>query len=231
MTAASGAGGALRPIGAVSADLGLRPDEWQTWGPGVAKVHPEVARRASRTGGGRLVLVSAITPTAAGEGRTTTSIGLAQALARPGHRSCAALREPSLGPTLGMKDRARPFRPLYDLGMSPVEKIRRVAQAMYGARDVILTRQARADLADAERLGHGDLPVCIARVPGRPSGGPALRGGPGDFELTVRGIRIAAGAGFLVVLTGDVLGMPGLPRKPRAADLDLAADGRIVGLS
>ncbi len=554
MRPTDGQGGPLRAIGDVAAELGLRPEEWADWGPGVAKVHPEVAKGAPDAGRGRLVLVSAITPTPAGEGKTTTSIGLAQALARLGYRSCAALREPSLGPSLGMKgggtgggrsrlqprdrielhftgdfhavtsahnllaalldnhlhfardpvpdprrvlwprvvdlnDRSlrrlvlglggpahgvpreggfeitaasevmamlclaedaadlrrridrtlvaytrrrepiragelgatgamlallrdalwpnlvqttegtpalvhggpfaniahgcssliatrtalaradwviteagfgfdlgaekffdikchvggldtaavvlvatcralkhhggvaladvarpdpgaverglanlekhvenirifgerpvvalnrfdtdaaeeiavvgrhcealgvpfavadpfggggegtldlarevvehaersdRPFRPLYELGTTPEEKIRRVARAMYGARDVALTREAREDLREVARLGHGDLPVCIAKVAGSLSDDPSLLGRPRDFDLTVRGVRIAAGAGFLVVLTGDILRMPGLPREPLAERLDLAPDGSVVGLA
>ncbi|MEZ4334731.1 MAG: formate--tetrahydrofolate ligase [Myxococcota bacterium] len=121
------------------------------------------------------------------------------------------------------------FRPLYPLD-APVEaKILAVAQKMYGARSVAFTPQARRDLADVERLGHGGLPVCIAKTPNSLSDDPHRRGRPRDFEVTVRGIQINAGAGFLVVLTGDILRMPGLPREPRARRIDVV-DGRIVGL-
>ncbi len=125
--------------------------------------------------------------------------------------------------------RSRPFRPLYELADPVADKILAVARTMYGARDVIFTREARRDLRDVERLGYAKLPVCIAKTPASLSDDPKLRGRPDDFEVTVRGIQINAGAGFLVVLTGDILRMPGLPRRPLAARMDLR-DGRITGL-
>jgi formate--tetrahydrofolate ligase len=125
--------------------------------------------------------------------------------------------------------RSRPFRPLYDLGDSVPGKILAVARKMYGAGSVVLSRQAQHDLRDVERLGYANLPVCIAKTPTSLSDDPRLPGRPRDFEVTVRAIQINAGSGFLVVLTGDILRMPGLPRRPRAEQLDLR-EGRIVGL-
>ncbi len=122
-----------------------------------------------------------------------------------------------------------PFTPLYPLDASVEQKILAVCRKMYGARDVFYTRQARRDLADVERLGHAGLPVCIAKTPASLSDDPKLRGRPTDFEVTVRGLQINAGAGFLVVLTGDILRMPGLPRRPLAERIGVR-DGRIVGL-
>jgi len=124
----------------------------------------------------------------------------------------------------------RPFRPLYDWNAPVVDKIRTVAQKMYGAEDVVLTREAKRDLADVEKLGYAELPVCIAKTQSSLSDDPALRGRPRDFDVTVRRIQINAGAGFLVVLTGDIMRMPGLPRRPAAEHIDLV-DGSIVGLS
>ncbi|MEZ4282194.1 MAG: formate--tetrahydrofolate ligase [Myxococcota bacterium] len=124
---------------------------------------------------------------------------------------------------------ASPFRPLYPLEATVEEKILAVAQKMYGARSIDYTPSARRDLADVERLGHSGLPVCIAKTPNSLSDDPSLRGRPRDFDVRVRGIQINAGAGFLVVLTGDILRMPGLPRHPRAEQIDVV-DGRIVGL-
>jgi formate--tetrahydrofolate ligase len=121
-----------------------------------------------------------------------------------------------------------PYRPLYALDEPVPEKILTVARKMYGAKDVVFTKQAARDLRDVRRLGYESLPVCIAKTPSSLSDDPALRGRPDDFDVTVRGIQINAGAGFLVVLTGDVLRMPGLPRKPLAESLDLR-DGEIVG--
>jgi formate--tetrahydrofolate ligase len=100
---------------------------------------------------------------------------------------------------------------------------------MYGADDVVFTKAAKRDLAEVERLGCAGLPVCIAKVPGSLSDDAKLRGRPTGFEVTVRSIQVNAGAGFLVVLTGEIMRMPGLPRTPLAEQLDLR-DGRIVGL-
>ena len=123
----------------------------------------------------------------------------------------------------------RPFRPLYDWNQPVPEKILAVARTMYGARGVIFTKAAERDLADLRRLGYEGLPVCIAKTQNSLSDDPGLRGRPTGFDVTVRGIQINAGAGFLVVLTGDILRMPGLPRRPLAESIDVR-DGRIVGL-
>ncbi|MBW2315771.1 MAG: formate--tetrahydrofolate ligase [Deltaproteobacteria bacterium] len=123
----------------------------------------------------------------------------------------------------------RPFQPLYSLDARVEDKILSVARAMYGAAGIVLTAQARRDLRDVERHGYAGLPVCIAKTPASLSDEPKLRGRPEGFEVTVCGIQINAGAGFLVVLTGDILRMPGLPRKPLAEAIDLR-EGRIVGL-
>jgi formate--tetrahydrofolate ligase len=101
---------------------------------------------------------------------------------------------------------------------------------MYGAKDVVFTKDAMRDIQDARRLGYNKLPICIAKTPASLSDDPKLRGRPDDFVVTVRGIQINAGAGFLVVLTGDILRMPGLPRRPIAEKVDLR-DGEIVGLT
>jgi formate--tetrahydrofolate ligase len=121
------------------------------------------------------------------------------------------------------------FTPLYRLDASVEEKIGTVAREMYGAREVLFTPQARRDLKDVARLGYAQLPVCIAKTPASLSDDPSLHGRPRDFEVTVRGLQINAGAGFLVVLTGDIMRMPGLPRRPLAEQVDVR-DGLIVGL-
>jgi formate--tetrahydrofolate ligase len=122
-----------------------------------------------------------------------------------------------------------PFRPLYDWRDPVISKIEAVATKMYGAEAVVFTKAAKRDLAEIERLGYSELPVCIAKVPGSLSDNPKLRGRPQDFEITVRAVQINAGAGFLVVLTGGIMRMPGLPKTPLAESIDLR-DGRIVGL-
>ncbi|MBK7150287.1 MAG: formate--tetrahydrofolate ligase [Sandaracinaceae bacterium] len=118
---------------------------------------------------------------------------------------------------------------LYDLDEPVPEKIRRVAQEMYGASAVVLTKAAERELRDIERLGHAGLPVCIAKTQNSLSDDPTRRGRPRDFTLTVRGLRVNSGAGFIVVLTGDIVRMPGLPRRPLAEQVDVQ-DGVIVGL-
>jgi len=123
----------------------------------------------------------------------------------------------------------RPFRPLYHWTDPVPDKIRAVARSMYGARDVSFTSSAQRDLEQIERLGYGPLPVCIAKTQNSLSDDPHRRGRPTGFDVTVRGIQINAGAGFLVVLTGEILRMPGLPQQPLAERIDLK-DGAIVGL-
>jgi formate--tetrahydrofolate ligase len=123
-----------------------------------------------------------------------------------------------------------PFKPLYELDIDPVEKIRTVAREIYGARSVAFTKAASQDLKRIARLGFSDLPVCIAKTQSSLSDDPKLRGRPRDFEITVQRVQINSGAGFLVVLTGDILRMPGLPKDPQAARIDVV-DGRITGLT
>ena len=122
------------------------------------------------------------------------------------------------------------FRPLYAWSDPIEDKVLAVARAMYGASVVSYTKQARADLRVIEELGHAGLPVCIAKIPGSLSDDAKLRGRPRDFEITVRNVQVNAGAGFLVVLTGDIMRMPGLPRAPLAESIDVR-DGQIQGLS
>jgi formate--tetrahydrofolate ligase len=126
--------------------------------------------------------------------------------------------------------RSRPFRPLYERSAPVAEKVLAVARTMYGADRVLLARAAERDLAEVARLGYAELPVCIAKTPASLSDDPGLPGRPRRFDLHVREIQIAAGAGFLVVLTGEILRMPGLPKRPLAEQLDLR-DGEIVGLA
>lgn len=123
----------------------------------------------------------------------------------------------------------RPVQHLYPLDMAPAEKMRVVAKAMYGARDVVFTGAAASDLADVKRRGFSNLPICVAKVPASLSDDPTRRGRPTDFDITVRNVVINAGAGFLVMLTGEIMRMPGLPQRPNALDIDVV-DGKVVGL-
>ncbi len=127
-------------------------------------------------------------------------------------------------------DKSKPFQPLYDLELSVVEKVCKVSRAMYGATNVAFSKHAEKDLKLIEQLGLTHLPICIAKAPSSLSDDPTLRGRPRDFEVTVSSIQINAGAGFLVVLTGNIMRMPGLPKKPAANDIKLLATGVIEGL-
>ena len=122
-----------------------------------------------------------------------------------------------------------PLTPLYAWSQPVAEKIRSVAQKMYGANDIVLTATAKADIRDIERLGYANLPICIAKTQNSLSDNPKLRGRPTDFDITVRRILVNSGAGFLVVMTGDIMRMPGLPRVPQAENMDIV-DGVVVGI-
>ena len=123
----------------------------------------------------------------------------------------------------------KPLQPVYQWSDSVVDKITAVATEIYGAREVVLTGTAKADLKDIERLGFDNLPICIAKTQSSLSDNPKLRGRPTDFEVTVRRILVNAGAGFLVVMTGDIMRMPGLPKVPQAEHMDLV-DGVVLGI-
>jgi len=122
------------------------------------------------------------------------------------------------------------YRPLYPLDLPVAEKVRIVCRSMYGADDVAFTKDAARDLRRVEELGLDGLPVCIAKAPSSLSDDPDLRGRPRDFQVTVRKIQVNSGAGFLVVLTGDIMRMPGLPKNPLAQRVVFHNDGTIEGI-
>ena len=118
----------------------------------------------------------------------------------------------------------------YEVGMSPKEKIERIAKNIYGASGVTYTDQAEKDLAQVHELGKDDLLVCMAKTQYSLSDDPSLLGRPSGFTVTVREVRLSAGAGFLVAVTGSIMTMPGLPKKPAALSIDIDENGRITGL-
>ncbi|OGL08925.1 MAG: formate--tetrahydrofolate ligase [Candidatus Rokubacteria bacterium RIFCSPLOWO2_02_FULL_72_37] len=122
------------------------------------------------------------------------------------------------------------FRPLYPDDLPLARKLETIATTLYGAAGVVLPPGPAAELARLEAAGFGRLPICIAKTQSSLSDDPTKLGRPRDFIVTVRGVRLAAGAGFVVAYTGDVLTMPGLPRTPAAETIDLDERGRIVGL-
>ena len=122
------------------------------------------------------------------------------------------------------------FEPLYPLEASLVEKIAAIATKVYGAAGVKYTLEAETTLENLTKMGYGRLPVCIAKTQMSLSDDHLLKGAPTGWVLTVREIRILAGAGFVVAIAGKIMTMPGLPKVPVAEQVDILADGRIVGL-
>jgi formate--tetrahydrofolate ligase len=127
-------------------------------------------------------------------------------------------------------DEGSSFRFLYDLPLPLVEKIETIATEVYGADGIDLSPAAAKGLAEYERLGFGDLPVVIAKTHLSISSDPTLRGAPTGWRLPVREVRLAAGAGYVYAICGDMRTMPGLPSHPNAQRIDLDADGNVVGL-
>ncbi len=123
-----------------------------------------------------------------------------------------------------------PVRYLYELSDSPETKIAAVANTIYGASAVEFSRQAKKDLERVRCLHYDTLPICIAKTHLSLSSDPAYIGHPRDFTLPVESVRIAAGAGYLLALTGDIVTMPGLPQEPSAYNITLTDDGEISGL-
>lgn len=119
---------------------------------------------------------------------------------------------------------------VYDFKDSIRNKIERIAKRVYGAAGVVYTQNALSDLKRIEKLGLSGLPVCIAKTQNSLSDNPKLLNAPENFTVTVEGINISSGAGFLVPLMGSIMTMPGLPRKPSAENIDITPEGDITGL-
>ena len=122
------------------------------------------------------------------------------------------------------------FRYCYPDDLGIADKVRAVVEKVYGGRDVQFLPAAEKQIARLTELGYGKLPVCIAKTQYSFSDDPTKLGAPADFTVTVKQVKVSAGAGFVVVLTGDIMTMPGLPRVPAAEKIDVTDDGRIVGL-
>lgn len=122
------------------------------------------------------------------------------------------------------------FHTLYDDSLTIQEKINCVCKEIYGAGSVSFSGAAKKTLAQIEQLGFGHFPVCIAKTQYSLSDDPKLLGRPEGFEVNVKELRISAGAGFIVAMLGDIMTMPGLPKRPAALDIDIDDDGNIVGL-
>ncbi len=122
------------------------------------------------------------------------------------------------------------FRFAYDANDSIEKKLRDICRNVYGADGVSLTPAAKNQLVQLEALGFGSLPICMAKTQYSFSDDPVLLGAPEGFTITVRNLRVSAGAGFIVALTGDIMTMPGLPKVPAAERIDVDENGRITGL-
>ncbi|MGB0432282.1 MAG: formate--tetrahydrofolate ligase, partial [Bacteroidia bacterium] len=122
------------------------------------------------------------------------------------------------------------FTPTYDWDSPVTEKIEAISKKIYGADGVEFTAQAKKDLKRIAALGLEGLPICMAKTQKSLSDNPALLGRPTGFNITVREIEVAAGAGFLVPITGDMMRMPGLPATPSAEAIDIDEEGNILGL-
>jgi formate--tetrahydrofolate ligase len=123
------------------------------------------------------------------------------------------------------------FRPLYDTALSIEEKIRLIATEIYGAKDVRYVGTAKRDIRAIELAGNNKLPICMAKTQLSITDDPKLKGAPRGWTLTVKEVIVAAGAGFVIPLCGDIMLIPGLPSEPSAKRIDHTDDGRIVGLS
>lgn len=122
------------------------------------------------------------------------------------------------------------YKPLYNLEKSLKEKIETIAEEIYGASHVQYDGAAEKELKHIEDMGYGDMPVCIAKTPASFTDDPSLLGAPENFTLHVRDCHVSAGAGFVVVLTGKIMTMPGLPKHPAAEKIDVDDEGNITGL-
>lgn len=118
----------------------------------------------------------------------------------------------------------------YELEGSIQDKLDQIVRKIYGGSGAVLTASARKQSEQLEALGYGSCPICVAKTQYSLSDDPGKLGAPGDFPVTVRNLKISAGAGFIVALTGEIMTMPGLPKSPAAESIDIDSTGRISGL-
>ena len=154
------------------------------------------------------------------------NVALSEVFAKGGEGGIELAKEVVALATSGKAD----FKLLYGEELTLKEKIETIAKKIYGAVGVNYTKEANNALKDFEKMGYGHLPVCKAKTQYSFSDDPALLCRPEGFEITIKNCRIAAGAGFVVVLTGDIMTMPGLPKVPAAEKIDVSDDGVISGL-
>ncbi|MBP8252769.1 MAG: formate--tetrahydrofolate ligase, partial [Herpetosiphon sp.] len=126
---------------------------------------------------------------------------------------------------------ANDFAPLYPLDMPLKDKIERIATTIYGAASVEYSAEAKKQLANYQKQGHGNLPICIAKTHLSISHDPKLQGAPSGYVFPIQSVRLSAGAGFIYALAGEMRTMPGLPAHPSAELIDIDENGNTVGLS
>ena len=131
---------------------------------------------------------------------------------------------------LRLTDKESSMEFAYNLDLPIKDKIKAIAAKVYGADDVEFSSKASKEIANFEKLGFGNLPICMAKNQYSLTDDPKVFGRPTGFKITIRDITISAGAGFLVALTGDIMKMPGLPKVPAAENIDVDVDGKIKGL-
>ena len=129
-----------------------------------------------------------------------------------------------------IEEKPADFKPIYDEKLPIKEKIGIIAREIYRADGVNFTSQAEKAVAEIERLGYTETPVCVAKTQYSLSDDPTKLGKPENFTITVRDVKLSAGAGFVVALTGDIMTMPGLPKAPSALKIDCDENGEITGL-
>ena len=127
-------------------------------------------------------------------------------------------------------DQPNDFTYAYELEGSIEDKLNEIVQKIYGGSRVVLTANAQKQAKQLEDMGFGNCPICMAKTQYSLTDDQTKLGAPKDFEITVRNLKISAGAGFIVALTGDIMTMPGLPKVPAANGIDVTEDGTITGL-
>ena len=118
-----------------------------------------------------------------------------------------------------LKEKESHYKPLYDLNLSIKEKIGTIAKEIYGAGEIVYTEEANKQIEDFTKLGFDKTPVCIAKTPQSLTDNPKILGAPTGFTITIREVRLSAGANFIVPLAGSVMTMPGLPKVPTATKM------------
>ncbi len=153
------------------------------------------------------------------------NVALSEVWAKGGEGGKALARE-----VVRLCEQPSSFHPAYELDAPIEEKLQTICTRIYHADGVTLTSGAKKQAAQLTELGFGGLPICMAKTQYSFSDDPSLLGAPRDFTVTVRNLKVSAGAGFIVALTGDIMTMPGLPKSPAAERIDVDENGRITGL-